>query len=504
MSKLMIFCTCCDYRKDFYLMRCSHWFHNLKQIKSLQELDPDYYIMHDGELTLEDIAKADPSLLKEPHLYIRNHKPMLGRTSDLSFPGWIRSFLHALEIGLAQYDYIVHIESDVLLLHPDKMVSYFNKPGMYCSHWIGRDIADSTCLVMNDKADVKNIHDSLGSRDYATNQLVEGLITGMAHWQYVFNGGRLENDASHLTMDLDFIAQLYQSEAVNPYSKYVSDATANHVYYAVSDSIPKVNYRQYIPIQCMAESKERLNCYHDNDNLDNISNKYNLYGKLTALYSAWKLDKSVSDQNGVGFLCDDMWFVNAGYHVPNIVNGMFQYTDLIAIDKTHERDFPMMNYDFQQYDIVLPIRQFQVDAQASMRTVIGTLSTEFGQEFYHTLENIVRERYFDYGHKIWKDCYMDELVAQPIRPCFITKKYLFNKFCEFFFSVCSDLEKAYKTEENLLKNYQCVEYGSPKLFQRLMPYLMSLFCYRNKLVVKETVMFCYCEKGTTYAKTIFV
>ena len=500
MSKLMIFCTCCDFRKDFYMMRCSNWFHNLKQIKSLQALDPDYYIMHDGELTLEDIQKYDPSLLKESHLYIRNHKPMLGRTSDLSFPGWVRSFIHALEIGLAQYDYIVHIESDVLLLHPDKIVSYFDKPGMFCSHWFGRDIADSTCLVMNDKDDVRMIHDVLAGRDPATNQLIEGMITTLAKWQYVFNGGRLENDASHLTMDLDFIAQLYQSEAVNPYSKSIQDVTANHVYYAITDELLHIPHRQYIPIQCMAESKERFNCYHDDDNPDNIVDKHELYGKLTALYAAWKLDKAHSDQQGVGFTCNNMFLINGGVHVPNMYEHTFLYNDIFDLKIDDNLEFPMMNYDFQQYDIVMPYRQLQVDKNGWIRNVIAPMLDTFGNEFYHTLETVIRENYFDYGHKIWKDYAMDELIAQPIRATFITKKYLFNKFCEFFFDICKLLEDTLG-KEKLLKNYKCVDVGKPAVFQALLPYMIGLFCYRNKLVTKETLAFHYInEAGNVHAK----
>ena len=502
MSKLMIFCTCCDFRKDFYLMRAANWYHNLKQIKSLQELDPDYYIMHDGELTIDDIKKYQPSLLHESHLYIRNHKPMLGRTNDLSFPGWVRSFLHALEIGMEQYDYIVHIESDVLLLHPDKIVSYFTKPGMFCSHWFGRDIADSTCLVMNNKEDVKRIHDVMASRDGATNQLIEALITNIAKWQYVFNGGRLENDASHLTMDLDFIAQLYSSEAVNPFSKSIQDATANHVYYAITDEFYKPAERQYIPIQCMGTAKERFNCYHDDDVPDNISIKYNLYGKLTALYTAWKLDQSISDKQGIGFLSDDMWFVNNMVHIPNILNGVMCYDDLVPVKKEGDRrSFPMVNYDFQQYDIVLPRRQVQVASDGSLRTIIGTIIGEFGQNFYKVLEDIVREKHFDYGHKIWKDCYMDELIAQPVRPCFITKKYLFDKFCEFFFAVCKEMEEA--MGDKILKEYRSIEILQPKPFERLLPYLMSLFCYRNRLVVKETNMYYFNKDGVIHAKPTF-
>lgn len=509
MAKLMIFCTCCDFRKDFYLMRASHWYHNLKQIKSLEPLDPDFYIMHDGELTLEDIQKYDPSMLKESHLYVRNHKPMLGRTSDLSFPGWVRSFVHALEIGMEQYDYIVHIESDVLLLHPDKIVSYFDKPGMYCSHWFGRDIADSTLLVMNDKESVKRIHDTLNSRDYGTAQLIEGLITNLADWKYVFLGGRLENDASHLTMDLDFIAQLYRSEAVNPYSKSISDATANHIYFAVKDNeINKPDHRQFIPIQCTSGAQERLNCYHDDDNPDNIADRADLYGNLTALYAAWKTDKANSDNQGIGFLCEDMWFLNGMYHLPNMFNNTYCYDDVVTENKSSKRDHASAGYDFQQFDIVLPRRQVQIDQNGSLVSCIGVLYCEFGYEFYHVLEDLIRDKHFDYSHKIWKDYMMDELVAQPVRPCFVTTKYLFDKFCAFFFAVCFELEEIQKNNTKLFDHFNAVFNNAntkqhQAIFEKLLPYMMGLFCFRNRLSVKETQMIHYKERGVAYVKPVY-
>ena len=33
MPKLMIFCTCTEYKKEHYLTRVSNWYHNLRAIK---------------------------------------------------------------------------------------------------------------------------------------------------------------------------------------------------------------------------------------------------------------------------------------------------------------------------------------------------------------------------------------------------------------------------------------------------------------------------------------
>ena len=64
-GKLMIFCTCAEYKKEHYLKRVSDWYHNLKAIESLKSLEPDFYVFNDGVITLEDIKAVDPSMLHD-------------------------------------------------------------------------------------------------------------------------------------------------------------------------------------------------------------------------------------------------------------------------------------------------------------------------------------------------------------------------------------------------------------------------------------------------------
>lgn len=502
-SKLMIFCTCAEFKKEFYLKRVSSWFHNFEQINSLKELNPDFYVFNDGEITVEDIAAVDPDLLKHSNLYIRNHTPILGRTSDLCFPGWIRSFKHALEIGLNEYEYVVHMENDVILFHPDKVVSYFTKKGMFCSHWPGRTISDSTLLVMNDKDQLRTIYNYFSSIDPAMCVLVEGVLTGLANWQYVFKGGRLENESVNIDPTIDFLAQIYLSEKINPLSKAITDATVNHVYVALEEKIamPKAQ-RRFIPVQCTKAMDERLdNCLHDDDIENPLLPRYNLYGPLTALYAAWKMDKSVSDQSGVGFHCSDMWLINGFCFTPDCVQDYICYNDLACVAKSHTRDdLNTMEYDFMQYDIVVGRRQLQFINRYT-RNIISFMCKEFGNAFYHHVEDIVRTYHYDYGHKIWKDAMMDELVPIPIRCNFIAKKMYFDKFCEFFFDVCQRLEELYKFDEKAITaEYRCTGAGHPKIFQRLMPYLLWLFIYRNKLVVKEAGVIYYTDEGSNFAQ----
>ena len=400
-GKLMIFCTCTEYKKEHYLERVSNWYHNLKAIKSLEPLDPDFYVINDGTITVDDIKAIDPSLLKDSKVFVVNNTPMLGRLSDLSFPGWVRSFKVAMNIGLKKYDYIVHIENDVLLLHPDKIVSYFNKPGMYCSHWKGRDVIDSTVMIMNDKRAINTIMAFLNSKDNANCMLIEGIFTPLCDWKFVFNGDRLNGELSHLSMDLDFIAQLWRSEVKNPYSSVISDARINHIFVAGGSNlvVPK-EQKHYIGIQCDAitvdgEKKEEF--IQDDDMENSIADKYELYGPLTALYWIWKNHHTLSEDTGVGFFCDDIWITNGIVFRPNCLSDRSTpcYTDLVPILYDTDRSIACNpEYVFEYYDIVTPIRQAQIKG-GNAKNVISFMVSEFGYEIYTTIETILRECCYD-------------------------------------------------------------------------------------------------------------
>ena len=503
-KKLMIFCTCTEYKKEHYLERVANWYHNLKAINSLQLLKPDYYVFNDGTITIEDIRAIDPTLLNDDRLFFVNNDPMLGRLSDLSFPGWVRSFKRAMTFGSTRYDYIVHIENDVLLLHPDKIVSYFTQPGMFCSHWKGRDIIDSTVMIMNDKRAIASILAFLNSKDDANCMLIEGVFTSLCKWQFVFNGDRLNGELSHLSMDLDFIAQLWRSEVHNPYSSVIADSRINHIFVAGgSDLVLPDNQKHYVGIQCSAITIEecRNDKYiHDNDDEhDNIADRYTLYGPLTALYWIWKHHHTQSENTGVGFFCDDMWVTNGFVFLPNCMSDYRtpRYNDLVPIQYDTTRNIACNpEYTFDHYDIVVPRKQAQFRS-GNAKNVIAFMVTEFSYDVYSTVESILRDCCYDYAYGMWKDYAMDEIAPQVMRPIFITSWKYFKQYCELLFTVCFELEKRIG-EKKLIESYYASKNGDTQVFKRLAVYLLNLFIFRNRLVVKETSALHFIKQGVSY------
>ena len=503
MGKLMIFCTCAEYKKEHYLERVSNWYHNLRMIKSLEPLDPDLYVFNDGTVTADDIKAIDEDLLKDPKLFIVNQVPMLGRLADLSFPGWVRSFKNAATIGIQKYDHIVHIENDVLLLHPDKIVSYFTQPGMFCSKWKGRDVLDSTVMIMNDKKALSVILAFLNSKDYSNSMLIEGIFTPLAPWQFVFNGDRLNGEWSHLTMDLDFIAQLWRSEIRNPYSAAIKDARINHIFVAGGGNLTlPENQKHYIGIQCDAITTEDTinpNYLHDDDVDDNIADRYSLYGPLTALYWIWKNHHPLSEDTGVGFFCEDMWLTNGMVFRPNCTEDRKYpcYTDIIPVPSNWDRKLACNpEYTFHHFDIVIPRRQIQYRA-GTMKNVIAFMVSEFGYEFYTEVENILRSHCYDYAYDIWKDYAMDEMTPQVMHLAFVMTWKNFKRYCELLFTICFHLQQKY-SEEKLKEFYYGTKNGDTRIFLRLAVYILNLFIYRNKLVVKETGMLHFTDQGGSY------
>ena len=505
-KKMMIFCTCAEYKKEHYLKRVSDWYHNLKAIKSLEPLDPDFYVFNDGVVTVDDIRAIDPTLLTDRKLFVINHTPMLGRLADLSFPGWVRSFKHAMAVGLEKYDYIVHIENDVLLLHPDKIVSYFDKPGMFCSKWKGRDIIDSTVMIMNDKHAIQVIMAFLNSKDNSNSMLIEGIFTPLAPWQFVFNGDRLNGELSHLSMDLDFIAQLWRSEIRNPYSAAIMDSRINHIFVAGgSDLQVPDNHKHYIGIQCKAITTEENERYLIDDDGDNIADEYDLYGPMTALYWIWKHHHTLSEDTGVGFFCDDMWLTNGMVFRPNCLEDRVTpcYTDIVPLRKDADRkSVSNPEYVFEHYDVVAPIRQIQFRG-GNVKNVIAFMVSEFGYDLYSEVETILREHCYDYAYDVWKDYAMDELAPQIMHPVFIMPWKNFKRFCELYFTICDKLEWKFG-KERLISMYYASKDGDTQIFKRLAVYILNLFIFRNKLIVKETSLLHFTDKGSRYEQPFSV
>lgn len=206
MNDLMIFCTCSEINKEYYLKRVLNWYNQLNQYINFIPVKPEFYVFTDGYISTSDINKIDKKL---NNIHWINNLPILGRQNIWIFPGWKRSFQKALELG-NQFKYLVHIESDILLLQPQKIINYFLKPGYYCGWCNTHKFIESSLMILNDKNN-NNILINRYSQQKFLNEKIdfERNLMKMFNWNIIFNGDRIEGNKKRFNPNYDFIGQIY-------------------------------------------------------------------------------------------------------------------------------------------------------------------------------------------------------------------------------------------------------------------------------------------------------
>ena len=128
--------------------------------------------------------------------------------------------------------------------------------------------------------------------------------------------------------------------------------------------------------------------------------------------------------------------------------------------------------------------------------------SEFTYPVYTAIEKILREHCYDYAYDVWKDYAMDELAPQVMRPLFIMPWKHFKRYCELYFTICEQLRKQFG-DEKLIASYYASKEGDTQIFKRLAVYILNLFIFRNRLVVKETGAIHFNDKGVNFYEQPF-
>ena len=205
-NELMIFCTCCEYNKEYYIKRVFNWYKQILNNISLMKYTPDLYVFVDGNISKDDIIKVNPELLKLNWII---QTPKLGRNSIWEFPGWKRSFYTALTYGL-KYNYLIHIENDILLLKPEKIISKFTESGYFCGWCNTHKFIESSLMILNNKENNKQIiKHYLNNNNFNENIDFERNLMNSFNWNIIFNGDRIDGNLQKINTNYDFVAQIY-------------------------------------------------------------------------------------------------------------------------------------------------------------------------------------------------------------------------------------------------------------------------------------------------------
>lgn len=201
---LMIWCTCAQDNKEIYLKRVSKWYEQVS--KAFSSLNPEYYCFVDGQITEEDKLNTDISLLNVKFI---NIIPKIGRNSIIEFQGWKRSFKLALEYG-RNYDHILHMQNDVKILHPQKIINYLTKPGYYLGYCKTYGFVETALMILNDKEiNEKFIQHYSTTQSFYQNEVFEFTFQNITKkkYQYVFETDRVEGNINRAKPEYDYLCQ---------------------------------------------------------------------------------------------------------------------------------------------------------------------------------------------------------------------------------------------------------------------------------------------------------
>lgn len=220
-----------------------------------------------------------------------------------------------------------------------------------------------------------------------------------------------------------------------------------------------VNDGVYMPIYVgKALSNKDINIQGD-DTGDNISSKNPYYCELTATYWAWK---NLKDVDYIG-LCHYRRYFDFSFK-PHIMKEQRQVSaDFIVNNKN--KLAPKIPYDC---DVILPV------SNPYIYNLISSHLFNLSVTDVILLEKTILYLFPDYKESIKHIFYHKQYIPQ--RNMFVMRRDLFDKYCEFLFSILFEVEKHLK---HSLYKY---EQRSLAFMGEL---LLPLFCYHNKLKIKN-------------------
>lgn len=227
-------------------------------------------------------------------------------------------------------------------------------------------------------------------------------------------------------------------------------------------NIPKM--KEYVPIQVGAAIYEDLGYEKDSEG-DNISAKNPNYCELTALYYMWKN------------LDDD-------------IIGLTHYRRYFCDRKTlnplqHILSFDQVRNILNGYDMIVPYKMHRQG-----RTIKEDYAKRHNIRDYEECRNIISEFFSDYLKAFdtvsdSKDLYQYNMM--------ITKKDIFDSYCEWLFKILFELEKRIDISDYDTYNSRIYGFLSERLF--------NVWVEHKKLKVKKCEVYCIEDSKLSLFKT---
>ncbi|MBQ3694915.1 MAG: DUF4422 domain-containing protein [Synergistaceae bacterium] len=270
-------------------------------------------------------------------------------------------------------------------------------------------------------------------------------------------------------------------------AKSQSNALKILICYYDSYGLPPLDDGILFPIQAgRTISDTDLHIQGDNElngqACDNISEKNPTYSELTALYWAWKnLKKIYPDVKYVGWTHYRRFFA---FHERKY------FTSLIEKPAEEIRKY-RVNPD-EIINILESGRIITAKRDSFLIPVYWQYSQCHSSEDYRTLRKVINEKFPDYYETFMN--FMERNNKISLFCMFIMKYDEFIKYCEWLFSVLSEVEP-------LLIHSEHYNSGRKRVFAYMAERLMNVYILKNKLKTKELNVYFY-EKEYAH-KSIF-
>lgn len=165
-----------------------------------------------------DLFMINDGPFKEPldwkGVQIRSFEQKLGRESVWIFPGWKRSFYHALIWLIPQYKWIGHIESDCWITPQGKhtFLYYLEKIGYFTGFTQTYNFPEAALQVINDPGVRQYFLDKYSCQENWREDIDFELDLKRLNPTYILDGERLEGNPSRYQERYTFLAGTTYSE----------------------------------------------------------------------------------------------------------------------------------------------------------------------------------------------------------------------------------------------------------------------------------------------------
>lgn len=132
----------------------------------------------------------------------------LGRISTNIFPGWKRSFGHALQYARG-YKHIAHVESDCWIKLTGRKIfkDFLNKPGYFTGFVKAYNFPESALQIINDKFVLNFYINRYKEKNWYENVNFEADIVQQLKPVYILNGDRYEGFSNRNKPNYTFLSQ---------------------------------------------------------------------------------------------------------------------------------------------------------------------------------------------------------------------------------------------------------------------------------------------------------